>query len=111
MAMYKLMTNGVLRQTDGAFIPNAQGNKDWNAYLAWVTAGGVADPADVIDPWDAGRRERDRLLRECDYTQLADAPFDPTQKAQMATYRQELRDLPATYPDFGDVVWPTMPTF
>ena len=109
MAMYKLVANGVVRQTDGAFIPNAETNRDWKQYQLWLGQGNTPDPADVIDPWVAGRRTRDLYLADTDFTQLADAPYDATEKAQWAAYRQELRDLPATYPDYNDVVWPTKP--
>jgi len=66
------------------------------------------------------REERTKRLRETDYTQLADAPFDPAQVADFATYRQALRDLPSqtgipakaksmvedkSHPD-----WPVLPT-
>jgi hypothetical protein len=37
------------------------------------------------------RAQRDRLLADSDWTQLADAPVD---QAAWATYRQALRDLP-----------------
>ena len=58
MAKYKLVTNGVLRQTDGAFIPDAENNRDWKDYQVWLGQGNTPDPADVVDPWVAGRRER-----------------------------------------------------
>lgn len=37
------------------------------------------------------RRQRDQLLKDSDWTQVADAPVD---KQVWATYRQALRDLP-----------------
>lgn len=40
------------------------------------------------------RSIRDRLLAESDWTQLPDAPVD---RAAWATYRQALRDFPATW--------------
>ena len=62
------------------------------------------------------RRERDRFLKECDWTQGADVPSDI--KSAWTTYRQELRDLPASAKpkvdstgrlDFSSVTWPTKP--
>lgn len=38
------------------------------------------------------RAERDRLLRDSDFTQVADAPVN---REAWAIYRQQLRDLPA----------------
>jgi|7_EtaG_2_1085326.scaffolds.fasta_scaffold03582_8 hypothetical protein len=60
------------------------------------------------------RGNRNKLLDESDWTQLADVPLTDPEKAAWATYRQELRDLPATITDLNDsngidVVWPTEP--
>ena len=52
------------------------------------------------------RKERDKLLAETDWTQLADSSAD---KVAWATYRQALRDLPQTYANVEDVIWPTKP--
>ena len=40
------------------------------------------------------RLHRNRLLKESDWTQVADAPVD---RQAWATYRQTLRDFPATW--------------
>jgi hypothetical protein len=40
------------------------------------------------------RLHRDRLLKESDWTQVADSPVD---REAWATYRQTLRDFPATW--------------
>ena len=62
------------------------------------------------------RRERSRRLSECDWSQGADVPSDI--KSAWTTYRQELRDLPASAKpkvdstgrlDFSSVTWPTKP--
>lgn len=38
--MYKLTeSGGVIRLSDNAFIPNAPGNRDWEAYQVWIKAG------------------------------------------------------------------------
>lgn len=58
---------------------------------------------------DRRRQERDELLRATDWTQMADAPLTVAQKAAMAVYRQQLRDLPAK-PGFPEVAWPLPPT-
>ncbi len=41
------------------------------------------------------RPVRDQKLADSDWTQLADAPLTSTKKAEWATYRQALRDVPA----------------
>ena len=52
------------------------------------------------------RKERDQLLTESDWTQVADAPVDQT---AWATYRQALRDVPSQEGFPSDVTWPTKP--
>jgi len=49
---------------------------------------------------------RDGELVATDWTQVADAPVD---KAAWATYRQELRDLPAQNADPKKIKFPTRP--
>jgi hypothetical protein len=69
----------------------------------------VADPEKVeMAFWDTTRQERDTLLKNCDWTQLADAPLAPEKKALWSAYRQALRDVPAqqTYPT---ITWPDPP--
>lgn len=52
------------------------------------------------------RAERNRLLADCDWTMLQDAPVN---QEPWATYRQQLRDIPnqAGFP--VSVIWPTPP--
>ena len=52
------------------------------------------------------RTERDAKLAATDWTQVADAPVD---QAAWATYRQELRDVPAQAGFPNAVEWPTSP--
>tara|TARA_B110000977_G_C10778932_1_gene377782 strand:- start:200 stop:481 length:282 start_codon:yes stop_codon:yes gene_type:complete len=42
------------------------------------------------------RLERNKLLVESDWTQVVDSPLTTANKTQWATYRQALRDLPAS---------------
>jgi hypothetical protein len=55
------------------------------------------------------REERTNKLKACDWTQVSDSPLTAEKKAEWATYRQALRDVPsqATFPDSID--WPTEP--
>lgn len=54
------------------------------------------------------RRERDRLLFECDWTQAKDIP--DAISTMWTTYRQELRDITEQTGFPFDVIWPQQPT-
>ena len=55
--------------------------------------------------WDEVRRRRNVLLAETDFYALSDVIMTD----DMETYRQALRDLPASVENFEDVVWPEKP--
>ena len=65
------------------------------------------------------RGRRTGLLQESDWTQFADSPLSDSKKAEWATYRQQLRDLPANNPNpewedgdntkLPDITWPAKP--
>ena len=59
------------------------------------------------DQWfDGCRFHRDRLLKESDWTQLPDATCD---REAWATYRQALRDFPATWTAGPEADFPDTP--
>lgn len=65
-----------------------------------------------IDFWETIRLQRNELLNQSDWTQVNDSPLSDSKKQEWATYRQSLRDLPATYQsvnNIADVIFPTMP--
>ena len=66
------------------------------------------DPEEVPAEWWAERMRlhRDRLLKESDWTQVADAPVD---QEAWATYRQTLRDFPATWTAGPEADFPDTP--
>lgn len=64
---------------------------------------------DPSNQWAAIRIVRDRLLAECDWTQVMDSPFAEEESTAWKTYRQSLRDIPQTYATPADVVWPIVP--
>lgn len=66
------------------------------------------DPEEVPAEWWAERMRlhRDRLLKESDWTQLPDAPVD---QQAWATYRQTLRDFPATWTTGPEADFPDTP--
>ena len=56
---------------------------------------------------DQVRELRTVMLLATDWTQLPNSPLTDEKKTEWATYRQKLRDVPASYPD---VTWPTAPS-
>ena len=66
------------------------------------------DPDEIPAEWWAERMRlhRDRLLQESDWTQVADAPVD---REAWATYRQTLRDFPATWTAGPEADFPDTP--
>lgn len=55
------------------------------------------------------RHIRDMLIGLTDWTQSNDSPLTSEQRTAWATYRQALRDLPATYSGKGPIPWPVAP--
>lgn len=51
----------------------------------------------------SARQSRDQMLKDSDWTQIADSTAD---KAAWATYRQALRDVPAQSGFPWDITWP-----
>jgi hypothetical protein len=66
------------------------------------------DNGDILEEWwiERMRNHRDRLLVESDWTQVADAPVD---QQAWATYRQALRDFPATWTAGPEADFPDTP--
>ena len=56
--------------------------------------------------WSELRRQRDKLLKTCDWTVLADSPVDIQAWSE---YRQALRDLPANTTDPKLATFPNKP--
>ena len=65
---------------------------------AWTDAAPAREMAQI-------RQHRDTLLRETDHFGLGDV----TMSDAMKTYRQTLRDIPASNTVYADVTWPTKP--
>jgi hypothetical protein len=72
-----------------------------------------AKPENVEDVATHIRQQRLTLLKLTDWTQTADSPLSDSKKAEWATYRQALRDLPDSADNWAtiqDITWPTQPS-
>jgi len=104
---------GIIRLLDGSLnagIPLDPDNTDYQEYLAWLEEGNTPlppDQADFADSWETIREKRDQLITSSDWTMIPGATVD---QAQWSAYRQILRDIPQTYTNPEDVIWPTPPS-
>jgi hypothetical protein len=58
--------------------------------------------------WRYVREHRNKLLLECDWTQLADSPLTNQKQTEWQIYRQSLRDITTQSNPFS-INWPTPP--
>lgn len=76
---------------------------DWG--VTWAQVSAKKDELVAAEPMRLLRVERDRKLAETDWWAMSDRTMTDAQ----TTYRQALRDIPASYSSLDDVVWPTKP--
>ena len=99
-------TGSITALVDGVemSIPADAGNRHYREMIEQGIA--IAPYVKPAPTAEEVRAERDRLLAESDWTQVADAPVV---QLEWATYRQALRDIPqqAGFPE--NVTWPEEP--
>lgn len=69
-------------------------------------------PPPEVEPeitWAGIRSQRNWLLSESDWTQMADAPLTDQQRADWRAYRKALRDLPSSGKNPAAVTFPAAP--
>jgi hypothetical protein len=97
----------------GFSVPNPGGSTSYwvvdEAAQTVVNDQAQADADALANSWDKLRTERNALLVSSDWTQAADSPLTDEVKTSWSTYRQELRDLPASTEDPADPTWPSPP--
>lgn len=83
--------------------------KDGLVYREQIVTAVVDEAARAAELAEAVRAERDRLLAECDWTMLTDAPLGEDERDAWAAYRQELRDVPQQAGFPLHAAWPERP--
>jgi hypothetical protein len=79
-------------------------------YYDWINYAWVWNSSNF---WKYVRIQRDAKLYSCDWTLMSDSPLSDSKKTEWQTYRQALRNVPATNSSItvlADIVWPTEPT-
>lgn len=95
--MYKLIgKNSVKRLADGATIPFANGNRDYEEYKLWLEEGNTPEPEFtdaelLIQSQNKFRSERDSLLTKVDI-EINKAEDNGLDSTNLRAYRQALRD-------------------
>ncbi|WP_102517016.1 phage tail assembly chaperone [Vibrio splendidus] len=69
-------------------------------------------PAELLTQmqWFSIRQKRDQLICDTDFTQLVDSPLPQELIDRFKIYRDTLRNIPQSYAQPDDVVWPEKPT-
>lgn len=99
--MYKLIgINSVKRLADGAYIPFANGNKDYEEYKQWLNEGNIPEPEFTEE--ELAKQESNRQIAESktylastDFYMTVDkyAELDEARKVELTTKRAESREL------------------
>jgi hypothetical protein len=92
------------------YTADADGNISYDGGIGWTYVDGIFVAPPLSPPtWDDIRAQRHSLLNASDWTQVADAPLNTSEKQDWADYRQALRDVPQDFDSPDDVVWPEAP--
>ncbi len=72
----------------------------------------LLDPETIPNEWliERMKDQRNVLLVQSDWTQVIDSPLTDSKKAEWVTYRQQLRDFPATWTPADTANFPDQPS-
>jgi len=109
--MYKLTENGVIRLSDGAFIPNDPANKDWQEYQEWLKQGN--QPLPQYTPQELKQKLQSEILslRRQRINQVIVQQYEYDDLADVQAYlndpnlQTECQALINWYLVYDDLVW------
>ncbi|WP_421220397.1 hypothetical protein [Aeromonas enteropelogenes] len=82
--MYRLSSgSGVIRISDGAFIPDDKSNRDYREYLIWLNDGNTPEPGEVSAPPSRDDIEKFRLHAYADPLTGSDRHFNEAIRMQV----------------------------
>lgn len=90
--MYKLNENSITRLSDNACIPLAEGNTDYQTYLAWRAKGNTPEHADIPDPQIAINAKARQYLADTDWYVVRFSETGEVIPDNIKLKRQEARD-------------------
>lgn len=107
-----------LQAQEGEFVMEGEARDDLHMIVnGEVVAKPPPEPPSTeelkIECMEILRYIRNGKLKNSDWTQSADSPLTDSKKAEWATYRQALRNLPSQHletTDIASVTWPSRPT-
>lgn len=123
--MKHTIATAILSLTPGAQFVSSTTYDSIQWHSSDITKPTESEITNKIAELDAGeaknllRKDRNRLLTDCDWTRLDDNGLDSSKKTEWETYRQALRDLPATANptldseydlNYSSFTWPTKPS-
>jgi hypothetical protein len=90
----------------------APSDKDTVKYLKYLNNSFISETQEDIDneKLENIRADRNKLLLDCDWTDLPSCPLSNEKKAEWQSYRTALRDFPATISDLDNVTFPVPPS-
>lgn len=108
MRYFKCLTTGEVFGYDPESQPDLIATKAADGDFVEVTGAWPPEPS-TDDLGQQVRTQRNRLLRESDWTQLVDCPLSDSDLIEWQAYRQELRDVTEQESFPLSVTWPTAP--
>lgn len=80
-------------------LKNGTVRRIYHVCVNWKIHEEIATGSALLDCWMLIREERNKKLKETDWTQLSDVPLSTAERGEWKKYRQYLRDFPKLHTD------------